>query len=66
MEFVCGFPSTLHGFDSILVIVDRLTKSANFIPVRVSYSTDRLDHVFIQEVVHTRVHYFKPRLTVHF
>ena len=36
MDFVVGLPKTLGKFDSILVIVDRLTKSAHFIPVKVT------------------------------
>ena len=51
MDFIVGLPRTFRGFDSIWVIVDRLTKSAHFIPVRVSYSAERLARVYIQEVV---------------
>ena len=36
MDFVVGLAKTLGRFDSIWVIVDRLTKSAHFIPVKVS------------------------------
>lgn len=31
MDFVCGLPKTSKGYDSIWVIVDRLTKSAHFL-----------------------------------
>ena len=37
MDFIVGLPTTQKGFDSIWVIVDRLTKSAHFIPVKTSY-----------------------------
>ncbi|XP_015057595.1 uncharacterized protein LOC107003844 [Solanum pennellii] len=37
MDFVVGFPNNLRRFDSIWVVVDRLTKSADFDPVRVNY-----------------------------
>ena len=37
-----GLPKTLGKFDSIWVIVDRLTKSAHFIPVKVTYNAEKL------------------------
>ena len=42
MDFVVGLPKTLGKFDSIWVIVDRLTKSAHFIPVKVTYNAEKL------------------------
>jgi hypothetical protein len=37
MDFIVGLPRTSHGYNSIWVIVDRLTKSAHFIPVSTMY-----------------------------
>jgi hypothetical protein len=37
MDFIMGFPHTSRGYNSIWVIVDRLTKSAHFIPVSTTY-----------------------------
>jgi hypothetical protein len=37
MDFIVGLPKTAKGFDSILVIIDRLTKIAHFLPVKVKY-----------------------------
>jgi hypothetical protein len=51
MDFVVGFPLTLHKHNVILVIVDKLTKSVHFIPVRDTYDITDVKHVFISEVV---------------
>jgi hypothetical protein len=37
MDFIVGLPRTSRGYNSIWVIVDRLTKSAHFIPVATTY-----------------------------
>ena len=51
MDFVVGLPWTLKKFDAIWVIVDRLTKSAHFIPVCTTYSSERLAGIYIWEIV---------------
>ena len=51
MDFVVGLPRTYKNFDSIWVIVDRLTKSAHFIPINIKYSLDRLTSLYISEIV---------------
>lgn len=51
MDFVAGLPRTSRGFDSIWVIVDRLTKSAHFLFVQSSFSAERLARIYIREVV---------------
>ena len=40
MDFMVGFPQKQNQYDSIWVVVDRLTKSANFIPIKSTYSED--------------------------
>jgi hypothetical protein len=42
MDFIVGLPRTQLGYDSIWVIVDRLTKVAQFIPVKTTYSKPQL------------------------
>ncbi|KAL5540066.1 hypothetical protein UlMin_045796 [Ulmus minor] len=51
MDFVVGLPKTTNGHDSIWVIVDRLTKSAHFIPIRVTYSLEQLAELYVKEIV---------------
>jgi transposase InsO family protein len=51
MDFVVGLPLTSHRHNVILVIVDKLTKSAHFILVRDTYDVTDVVHVFISEVI---------------
>ncbi|KAK8594732.1 hypothetical protein V6N13_015651 [Hibiscus sabdariffa] len=51
MDFVTGLPLTPSKKDSVWVIVDRLTKSAHFIPVRSNYTVDKLAKLYISEIV---------------
>ena len=51
MDFVVGLPKTMVKYDSIWVIVERLTKSSHFIPVNVTYNAEKLAKLYISEVV---------------
>ena len=51
MDFVVGLPLTGRKHDSVWVIVDQLTKSAHFLPVRTDYSLDKLAELYIREIV---------------
>ncbi|KAA3484465.1 integrase [Gossypium australe] len=51
MDFVSGLPVTPKKKESIWVIVDKLTKSAHFIQVRIDYSRRRLVELYVPEVV---------------
>ncbi|GJR77570.1 putative reverse transcriptase domain-containing protein [Tanacetum coccineum] len=51
MDFVTKLPKTSSGHDTIWVIVDRLTKSAHFIPTKVTYSMETLTRLYIKEIV---------------
>ena len=51
MDFVVVLPKTMGQFDSIWVIVDRLTKSAHFILVKVTYNAEKLAKLYISEIV---------------
>ncbi|WVZ58693.1 hypothetical protein U9M48_008935, partial [Paspalum notatum var. saurae] len=51
MDFVTGLPKTSKGNDSIWVIVDRLTKTAHFLPVQTNYNGARLAKIYIENIV---------------
>nr|GFC62722.1 hypothetical protein [Tanacetum cinerariifolium] len=46
MDFVTGLPTTQKRHDAIWVVVDRLTKSAHFLPIRKNYSISKLAEIF--------------------
>nr|GEW62461.1 reverse transcriptase domain-containing protein [Tanacetum cinerariifolium] len=51
MNFVTRLPRTSSGHDTIWVIVDRLIKSAYFLPMREDYMMDRLARLYLNEIV---------------
>ena len=51
MDFVIGLPRTEKMHDAIWVIVDRLTKSAHFSPIRMMYTTDQLAEIYVKEIL---------------
>ncbi|WVZ75459.1 hypothetical protein U9M48_023509 [Paspalum notatum var. saurae] len=51
MDFIVGLPRTQKGYDSIWVIIDRLTKSANFIPVKTIYHAKTYAELYIARIV---------------
>jgi hypothetical protein len=51
MDFVGALPKNVKGSDSIWVIVDWLTKSAHFIPIKAGMSVVRLEEIYIDQVV---------------
>ena len=51
MDFVSGLPNTRKGNDAIWVIVDRLTKSAHFIPFKTSWYMDKRAKLYNDEII---------------
>ncbi|GJR81295.1 putative reverse transcriptase domain-containing protein [Tanacetum coccineum] len=51
MDFITKLPKIAAGFDSIWVIVDRLTKSAHFLPMRETDLTKKLTRLYMKEIV---------------
>ena len=51
MNFIVGLPKTQGKLDFICVSVDRLTKSAHFIPVKRTYNAEKLAKLYVSEIV---------------
>jgi hypothetical protein len=51
MDFIVGLPRTQAGYDSIWVIVDRLTKVTHFIPVKMTYSGAKLVELYMSRIM---------------
>ncbi|GKD04293.1 putative reverse transcriptase domain-containing protein [Tanacetum coccineum] len=50
MDFVSGQPRMPSGYDTIWVIVDRLTKSAHFLPMKKMDSMEKLTRLYLKEI----------------
>ena len=50
MDFIVELPSIPRGSDSILVIVDKLSKVAKFIPTTTDVSTPEVAQIFFREI----------------
>jgi hypothetical protein len=55
MDFIVGLPRTQSGYGSIWVIVDRLTKIAHFIPVKMTYSGLQLVELYMSRIVYLHI-----------
>ena len=51
MDFVVGLPMTQKGYNDVWVIVDRLTKTAHFLPFSTRWSVEKLARYYIHEIV---------------
>ena len=51
MDFITGLPRTKAGYDSIWVVVDRLTKVAQFIPMKTTYTSAKLAKIYTTRTV---------------
>ncbi|KAD4889198.1 hypothetical protein E3N88_21271 [Mikania micrantha] len=51
MDFITKLPKTTSGCDTIWVIVDRLTKSAHFLPIKETDKLEKLTRIYLKEVV---------------
>ncbi|KAL0543546.1 hypothetical protein IC582_018644 [Cucumis melo] len=51
MDFIKGLPRTLRGFTVIWVVMDRLTKSAHFVPGKSTYTASKWAQLYMSEIV---------------
>jgi hypothetical protein len=51
MDFVVGLPKTSKGYDSIWVIVDRLTKITHFLPVKIDHQVVVYAQLYIARII---------------
>ncbi|KAL4032922.1 hypothetical protein IC575_006005 [Cucumis melo] len=51
MDFITGLPRTLRGFTVIWVVVDRLTKSAHFVPSKSTYTASKWAQLYMSEIM---------------
>ena len=51
MDFVVGLPRCQNGYDAVWMIVDRLTKSTHFLPMKNSDSIEKLAELYVKEIV---------------
>ena len=51
MDFIVGLPKVQRGYNALWVIVDRLSKSAHFIPIKDTTTSDQLGQIYVKEIV---------------
>ncbi|KAK6136752.1 hypothetical protein DH2020_029506 [Rehmannia glutinosa] len=51
MDFVVGLPPSVKGNKAVWVVVDRLTKLAHFLPVKMTFSMERYAQIYIEDIV---------------
>ena len=50
MDFITCLPKNFRQYDSIMVIVDNLSKSTHFIPVKSTYKDVNIENIFMKEI----------------
>jgi hypothetical protein len=51
MDFIVGLPNTSQRHDAIWVIVNRLTKTAHFLPVHTTYNAKKYAEIYLDQIV---------------
>ena len=60
MDFITGLPMTVRQHDSIMVVVDKLTKASHFIPINSMYKADSIAKMFMRDIF--RLHGFPKEI----
>ena len=50
LDFITGFPRNQNQNDSIMVVVDKLSKETHFIPVKTSYKAANIADIFLKQI----------------
>ena len=50
LDFVTGLPKNKNLNDSIMVVVDKLSKEAHFIPVKTTYKAANIADIFLKQI----------------
>jgi hypothetical protein len=66
MDFITDLPeSTASGYTDILVVVDRLTKMAIYLPYHKDVDSPELVRMFFEEVIYKQASRYRSRLSIH-
>jgi hypothetical protein len=50
MDFITKLPRTTRQHNSIMVVVDKITKDAHFVPVKTTHTTTNIAEIFMKEI----------------
>ena len=50
MEFIIGLQKNFGQHDSIMVVVDKISKDAHFIPVKSTYKAVKIAYIFMKQI----------------
>jgi hypothetical protein len=50
MDFITKFPRTTRKNDTIMVVVDKLTKASHFVPVKMTHTTTNIAEIYMREI----------------
>ena len=51
MDFLIGLPKTQKGYDSIWVVIDRLTKTTHFLPIKTTFIVSQNAQVYLDKII---------------